>query len=510
MAIVEAAPATSDGRRHFTVRSPATLESIGEFRAANAADVNQAVARARAAQPAWAALGPRGRAAHLDRARAYLVTHLEEFAERIIADTGRSRTETVMMEIMSACDVLQYCAKRAPKILRDRRVRMHLMPHKKLRIVCRPLGVVGIIAPWNGPFIMGLDPTAQALVAGNAVLLKPSEITPLAGRLTADLFRAVGLPEGVLQVLDGDGETGAALVEAGVDKIAFTGSTRTGRKVAEACARQLIPCSLELGGKDAMIVCEDAHVERAVGGAVFGAMFNAGQYCCSTERVYVAEAVAEPFIQGVVEKVKSLRQATEGEFDVGPMIMPSQLEVIERHMADALAKGAKVLVGGRRRAELGPNFYEPTVLVDVTHEMLIMREETFGPILPIMRIQDDREALALANDSSYGLSGTVWSRSEARGLGLAREMETGSVCVNEASMTFGAAEAPFGGWKSSGVGQVHGENGLKGYCREQSIILDRFGLREEHNWYPLTREKGDVFARMARWVWGTPIGRWMS
>ena len=348
-------------------------------------------------------------------------------------------------------------------------------------------------------------------MAGNAVVVKPSEVTPFAAHELAKLLADAGLPEGLFQVIDGDGETGAALIDAGVDKISFTGSVRTGRKVGEACGRNLIPCTLELGGKDPMIVCADADIDRAVGGAVFGGFMNTGQFCCSTERVYVVESVYDEFVRRVVEKVKTLRQGSgSGEFDIGPMIWPQQLELIERQMEDARQKGAKVLCGGKRNRELGELFYEPTVLVDVTHDMQIVSDETFGPVLPIMKVKDEAEALRMANDSPYGLSSTLWTKGDDKALRLAKQIDSGSVCVNDSSITYGAHEAPFGGRKTSGVGQVHGAAGIKNYCFAQPILLDRFGPKEEHVWYPYTKEKGDLLQKIMRWIWGTPLGDWMA
>ncbi len=347
-------------------------------------------------------------------------------------------------------------------------------------------------------------------MAGNTVVLKPSEVTPFSGRLVGDLFREAGLPAGVFTVVEGDGETGAALVDAGVDKVSFTGSVRTGRKVGETCGRNLVPCTLELGGKDPMVVCADADVARAAGGAVFGAFMNAGQFCCSTERVYVVDSIADEFTRQVLEKTKALKLGRDGEFDIGPMIWPRQLETIERHVADALARGAKVLTGGRRATQIGDLFYEPTVLVDVTHDMAIMREETFGPILPIVRVPDEEEALRLANDTTYGLAANVWTRDEAKAVCLAKRLCAGSVCVNETAITYGAIEAPFGGRKTSGVGQVNGETGLRGYCFAQPIILDRFQLKEEHVWYPYTADKARTLQKVMSWLWGTRVGRWLA
>jgi acyl-CoA reductase-like NAD-dependent aldehyde dehydrogenase len=509
MAIVQPVESTS-GPRRLRVANPATEDVIGEIQVTSAADVRAAVRRARVAQAAWGAASFAERAKVMHRVRELLMKDQERVIDVIRRETGRSRFETLMMEIFPALDALTYYAKHAEKILTDRRPGLHLLRTKKLLVTYRPLGVVGIITPWNGPFILALNPTVQALMAGNAVIVKPSEVTPFSGVLVGELLREAGLPANVFQDVSGDGETGAALVEAGVDKISFTGSVATGRKVGEACGRALVPCTLELGGKDAMIVCADADVERAAGGAVFGGFFNAGQFCCGTERVYVHQAIADAFVAKVVEKARALRQGAGGEFDVGPMIWPRQLETIERHMADATAKGARVLCGGKRNAAAGRLFYEPTVLEGVTHDMLIMTEETFGPILPIVRVADDDEAVRLANDSIYGLSGTVWSKDEAKAIAIARRLETGSVCVNESSITYGACEAPFGGRKASGVGQVNGEVGLRGYCHALPIVIDRFGPKEEQVWYPYTAAKEKTMQKVIRWVWGTPLGKWLS
>jgi succinate-semialdehyde dehydrogenase/glutarate-semialdehyde dehydrogenase len=271
-----------------------------------------------------------------------------------------------------------------------------------------------------------------------------------------------------------------------------------------------VPCTLELGGKDPMIVCADADVVRAANGAIFGAFMNAGQFCCSTERVYVVDDVADEFTRLVVEKTKRLRLGSRGEFDIGPMIWPEQLSTIERHVADAVARGATVLTGGRRATAVGNLFYEPTVLVDVTHEMAIMREETFGPILPIVRVRDEDEAVKLADDSPYGLAANVWTRDDAKGIRLAKRLCTGSVCVNESAIAYGAVEAPFGGRRTSGVGQVNGEAGLKGYSFAQPILLDRFGAKEERVWYPYGDDKARLLQKVMHWMWGTRIGRWLA
>jgi succinate-semialdehyde dehydrogenase/glutarate-semialdehyde dehydrogenase len=347
-------------------------------------------------------------------------------------------------------------------------------------------------------------------VGGNTVILKPSEVTAFSGRLVGDLFESVGLPDGVLTVLTGDGETGAALVEAGVDKISFTGSVATGRRVAEACARRLIPCTLELGGKDPMIVCEDADLDAAAGGAIAGAFINSGQYCCGTERVYVVDEVADEFTQKVVERAARLRQGNRGEFDVGSLFWQRQLEIVEEHVQDAIARGATVRVGGRRNPDFDGLFFEPTVLVDVTHDMKVMREETFGPVLPIMRVRDEEEAIARANDSHYGLSANVWTRDKEKGFEIAQRIDSGSVCVNDMALMYGVAEAPFGGRKQSGIGQVNGEVGLKSYCVAQPVLISRFGGKRAARTYPYSFEKDAALQKLIRFLYGTPFGRWLA
>jgi acyl-CoA reductase-like NAD-dependent aldehyde dehydrogenase len=510
MAVVETVASSAGGRRRLRVRNPVSLEALGEFDVATKDDVAAAVARAREVQRRWALTSLKDRARHLDRLLQVVLDRQDAIVDRVMGETGRSRMETFFMEIFASCDALNYYARRGPELLADQTVGLHLLRMKKAKIVYRPRGVVGVITPWNGPFVMALNPTIQAVMAGNAVIIKPSEVTPFSGQMVEDLFREAELPEHLVQVLLGDGETGAALCDAGVDKISFTGSVATGRKVGETCGRNLIPCTLELGGKDPMLVCADADLERAAGGAVFGAFMNAGQYCSSTERVYVVESIADRFTDLVVEKARALKLGTEGDFDLGPFISAPQIDTVERHVADAIAKGARVLCGGKRNEALGPYFYEPTVLVDVTQDMDIIREESFGPLLPIIRVANEEEGVRLANDTTYGLGANVWSRDKARAERIGRRMEAGSVCINDASVTYGALEVPFGGRKTSGVGSVNGPDGLRAYCYAQPIITDRFGLKAEQIWYPYTREKLEGMQKALRIMWGSPLKRLMK
>jgi len=511
MAIVNAAE-DLNGRRRLSLQSPANLKLIGEIEVNTESDVKSALARARKAQVAWGKRPIEERVTYMEKALQILLERQDEFVQVIMEESGKAQTEALMIEIFAACDALRYFSRRAPKILKSEKHSMHgvLSFTKRLKVNYRPLGVVGIISPWNGPFILSINPTVQALLAGNAVLLKPSEVTPRSGGLAGKLFEEAGLPEDLLIVLQGDGETGAALVEAGVDKIAFTGSVGTGKKVALACAKQLIPCTLELGGKDPMVVCADANLDNAAAGAVAGAVFNTGQYCCGTERIYVVESVADAFIEKVVDKVKSLRQGSEGEFDVGAMFWPRQLDLVEAHVQDAIDQGAKALVGGRRNPNLEGLYYEPTVLVDVTHDMRIMEEETFGPVLPIMRVPDEETAIALANDTSFGLSGNVWSKDVAKAEELAERIDTGSVCVNDMAMAYGVLEAPFGGRKNSGLGQVNGDGGLRSFCFAQSVITDRFGGKLTASHYPYSLEKDEGMKKFMRFLWGSKLGRFIS
>ena len=512
MAIVTPLETGASGRRRLALASPATLQPIGEIEVHTAADAAAAVERARKAQADWATLPVSERARFMVRCLEVLLERQEEVLATVIRETGKPRTEALQMEVFAVGDALNYYAKNAERILRTEKRGLHGITRfmKRLQIEYRPLGVVGVISPWNGPFVLAINPTLQALVAGNAVILKPSEVAPFSGILVGEIFEAAGLPEGLLQVLTGDGETGAALCRAGLDKVSFTGSVETGRKVAVACAEQLIPCTLELGGKDAMIVCEDVNLDYAAGGAVAGAFMNTGQYCCGTERVYVVDSVADAFTQKVVDRVSRLRQGTEGEFDVGAIFWPQQLEVIEDHMADARERGATVLAGGRRNPDLEGLFYEPTVLADVDHTMRIMREETFGPILPIMRVANEEEAIARANDSDYGLGGSVWTRDSGKGVRMARRMESGSVCVNDMTMTYGIQEAPFGGRKASGIGQVNGETGLRGYCHAEPIIVDRRGGKMSDARYPYRASSDAGLQKFMKFLWGTSLGRWLA
>ena len=478
------------------VVNPATLEPIREVAVTDADGVGAAVQRARVAQQQWARLSFAERGAALKRYRDAIVDSKDRIAEIISSETGRPRGETYPSEILGVCDAIGYWAKTAAKHLADEKITPHLLKNKKVYSSFHPLGVVGIIGPWNFPFLLTIGEALPALMAGNAVLIKPSEVTPLSALVGAELAESAGLPPGLLQTIPGYGETGGLLVD-NADMICFTGSVETGKKVATRAAARLIPVTLELGGKDPMVVLRDADLERAANGCVWGGLFNAGQVCMSVERVYVEEPIYDAFVQKVTEKVQQLRQGLADQpVEMGSMTFPPQLQKVEHHVADALRKGATVRTGGRRNPNLPGLFYEPTVLTDVSHDMAIMTDETFGPVLPIMKVRDAEEGIRLANDSRYGLTASVWTKNRARGEVIARRLEAGSVCVNDCLVNFAVTEAPMGGVKESGLGARHGVNGIRKFCRQQTVVVDRFGSKSELNWYPTSRRKASLLRRM--------------
>lgn len=503
---------TSGPRRKLRLTSTVTLEPIGELECATPEDVRSAVERARKAQSDWAKRSIEERAEVMWRLNDEFVNRQDEIIEAVIEETGKTRTDAIAMEVFSVCDAITYYAKNAKKFLAPEKRRVHgLMGFaKRLKLVYRPLGVVGLITPWNGPVCLAANPMVQAVLAGNAVVHKPSEVTPFSANVLKSFTEAAGFPTDLYQVVQGDGQTGAALLDAGVDKISFTGSVATGRKVGETCARNLIPFTLELGGKDAMIVCADADIDRAAQGALQGSYMNTGHYCCGTERIYVVDEVYDRFVEKVVAGAKQLRQSDTGESDVGAVFWDKQMAIIEDHMQEAVAKGAKVLVGGGRNPELKGLYFQPTVVTDVTHDMQLMRKETFGPIVAIMKVRDEDEALALANDSEYGLNGNVWTTDREKGERLAAAMQTGGVCLNDMAITYGLHDAPFGGVKSSGIGQVNGPVGIRGYCHLLPISADKKGKGPMQGGYPYTRKSEDGMQKMIRMYFGTRLGRWLT
>ncbi len=481
-------PPESSSRGRIDVHDPRSGTIIGSIPDQGPAEVAEAVADARDAFTRWGRLSFVERTEHLLRVRDQLLDRVDEVTDVIVRETGKLPAEALVNEVMVVTETIAYYAKHGAKALKPERARTGMLGHKRATRTFEPMGVVGVISPWNYPFTLSMTPVVTALFAGNTVVLKPSEITPFTGLLIGDLFAdtAAGGPyEGIVQVVTGGGATGEALVRAGVQRVCFTGSARTGRKVMAAAADTLTPVLLELGGKDPMIVCADADLDRASAGAVWGAFQNCGQTCASVERVYVEAPVYDDFVDRVVERTRAIRQGVGPSSDLGSMTFPPQLETVERHLVDALAKGARALTGGRRVPGREGLWFEPTVLVDVDHDMEIMRDETFGPVLPIMKVGDTDEALRLANDSTYGLNSSVWTRDLAKGEAIARRIEAGNVCVNDAIVSYGVADLPFGGVKESGIGRVHGLQALREFSVAKSVLVDRGGLSREPWWFPL-------------------------
>lgn len=473
------------------VRNPATLEKIAELPVARPADVAAAVARAREAQKIWQQTPLKERAKAFYRLRDLLLDEGEKLADILTAETGRPRAEVFGVELFYLCNAIGVWAEKGPGYLKPEKIRPHfpLMKFKKVLSTYQPHGVVGIISPWNFPLTMTLGEALPALMAGNAVVMKPSELTPLSAIFGSEIAARAGFPENLCQVVVGYGETGEALIDC-ADMIAFTGSVETGRRVMRRAAERLIPISLELGGKDPMIVLKDADLERAAGACVWGALMNSGQICTSIERVYVEAPVYEAFVEKVAAKVRAIRQGRgNDEVDIGCMTSEEQLKKVAAQVDHAIASGARALVGGRRNPRLPGLYYEPTVLVDVNPSMDIMTEETFGPVIPIMKVRDATEALRLANDSRYGLSASIFSRDAKRAFGLAERLESGSVCINDSLTTFIIPDVPMGGVKDSGFGYRHGAEGIRKFCRQKTVVIDRLGLKEEFPWYPATRKK---------------------
>jgi acyl-CoA reductase-like NAD-dependent aldehyde dehydrogenase len=506
MATVEQRPAQEQAAEGIPVENPATGETITTVPRMSEQDVKAAVARARVAQPAWEALGFEGRARIFLRAQKWVIENSARIIDTIVAETGKTYEDAQLAEVSYAANAFGFWAKEAPEYLADERVRSSnlFVRGAKLVVRYRPLGVVGVIGPWNYPLTNSFGDCIPALAAGNAAVLKPAEKTPLTSLLMAEMLADCGMPENVFQVATGKGsEAGSALIDE-VDYVMFTGSTETGKKVMERASRTLTPVGLELGGKDPMIVLGDADVERAANAAVFYGLQNGGQTCISVERVYVEEPVYDEFVSKVTNKVRELRMGKPegpGSVEVGAVIFGPQMETIEDHVKDAMSKGAKVATGGHAHTGNG-RFFEPTVLVDVDHSMKCMTEETFGPTLPIMRVRDAEEAVRLANDSPYGLAGSVFTKDVEKGEEIARRVESGAVCVNDAMLNYAALELPMGGWKASGLGSRHGANGIRKYCAQQTLLVKRFAFKRDLHMFPYKARTTRLLGRILRFLYG--------
>jgi acyl-CoA reductase-like NAD-dependent aldehyde dehydrogenase len=483
-------------------RDPSTGEEIGRAPLMDASDVTAAVSKARTAQRAWSKLSYRKRAQYILGARELVLAQLEEIASLISRETGKPASEAISMEIVPTLDLMHYFARNTQRLLDQRSIDLgqYNFMARSSYIVYKPVGVVGIISPWNFPWATPLDEIVMALMAGNAAVVKPSELTPLTALKIGSIFRQAELPEGLLEIVTGDGATGAALVDAGVNKIMFTGSVKTGKRVAEVAAKHLTPVVLELGGKDPMVVLEDADLENAARAAIWGAFCNSGQACASIERCYVHESVADKFVDLVVKETSLLKQdkASTEAVDIGAMTNERQLQIVEEHIGDALERGAQVRTGGHRLDISQGWFHQPTVVTGVDHSMKLMREETFGPVLPIMKFKTEEEAIRLANDSIYGLTASIFTRDISRGKRLAEQIDAGTVMINEVVYTHAVAQTPWGGVKQSGYGRTHGRLGLLELVTPQHIHANRMPGLSDAWWFPYSKQAGELFRDFAK------------
>ncbi len=484
------------------VCNPASGQAFAGVSLLDAEQAGAAVAAAQAAFPAWSALSFKERGRVLLRTRERILAGLDDLARLIAREQGKPAAEAMAVELFPALESLTHLARHAEDVLRDDPLdaQVLLFAHKDCRVVFAPLGVVLVITPWNYPFGISLTGVAAALIAGNTVVLKPAPATTLVGLRLGDLFHDAGLPPGVLNVVASDDAVAQTLVDdPRVAKIVFTGSVATGKRIMASAARNLTPVVLELGGKDPAIVCRDADLERAAAGIVWGAFLNAGQTCASVERVYVEQPVAEEFLRRVLEETRALRvgDPEQAEIDVGPMTMERQRALVEAHVEDALARGAQALIGGRRPD--GPGFfYPPTVLTGVDHSMRVMREETFGPLLPVMVVPSFDEALRLANDSEYGLTASVWTRNEDLARRARRELQAGVVTINDCVASYGEPSAPWGGVKHSGIGRTHGLFGLREMVHVRYVSEDWQTRRRLLWWFPYGQEFRNLMSTALR------------
>ncbi len=503
------AQATSES---FEVLNPADGSVIANVPVDGPGEVAATVARVHANQPAWEALGIRGRARWMGKLRDWLLDNQDRIAATMQRETGKVWAEA-SSETPYLMDLINFYSKKAGKYIGDERVPAHspLMKVKKLRVQYRPYPVVGVISPWNFPLILSLGDAIPALIAGCAVVIKPSEVTPLGlGEIVEAWKSEIGAPD-VLDVVNGMGETGSALVDE-VDYVQFTGSDRTAKKVLARAAETLTPVSAELGGKDPMIVLRSADVEKAANAAAWGAFANTGQICISVERLYVEEPVYEEFVARFTDEVKKLNQGMDGPEhgkELGAMTFPPQTKIVEDHIEDARNSGATVLTGGRRIDGPG-DWYEPTVLTGVDHSMKVMRDESFGPVVGVMKVRDADEAVRLANDSRYGLAASVFGKTRDAEA-VARRLEVGTANVNDVLVGFLASDVPMGGWKDSGIGFRHGEYGIKKFVRPESLVITRFGPKREPLYFPYTDERRQKLRKITRFFnardWRRRLGK---
>jgi acyl-CoA reductase-like NAD-dependent aldehyde dehydrogenase len=486
--------------------NPATGELVGSVGTITPDQVQAVVDDVAEVQPFWAQLSLPDRARYLREAAEVLLEDLDEIAELLTREQGKPRTESYTMELIPTIDLLHWCADQGPEILADEKVPYPqlFLKTKRSFFSYEPIGVVGVIAPWNYPWSIPFGEVAIALMAGNGVVLKPASLTPLLGERIRETFEKAGLPEGLVRVVHGGGAVGGALAESSAGKIFFTGSVEVGRRVGEACAKHMKGSVLELGGKDPQIVCADADLANAVSGAVWGGFANAGQTCSGIERSYVVREVADRFLEGVVRETERLTvgDPLDWNTEIGPMVSAEQFDTVQELVDDALANGAERLTGGPREVPgFSGRFIAPTVLTGVSDEMRIMQEEIFGPVLPIVTVDSEEEAVARANGSRFGLGSSIWTRDRAKGERMARRVEAGMVWINDHSYSHGACQCSWGGVKESGLGRSHSKFGFY-ECVNVKLVAWEPGLTRDFWWQPYDRTLGEALRASARLIYG--------
>lgn len=482
----------------LTVKNPVNNQVIYNLEIGDSKYIQEVYTKAREVSEKIRDIPVNKRVEEITKLQDYIVENKEKIVQKIVEETGKSKTDALTSEILGVLDVIDFYKKNAVKILADKDAHTPLLlMGKKSKIYYEPLGVVLVISPWNYPFYQAVVPFICAFLAGNAVIYKPSELTPLKG-LLEHMFNQVGFMEDAMQIVYGDKETGKVLVEAKPDKIFFTGSVEAGKKIMESASKNLIPVDLELGGKDVMIVFDDVDLDRTVNGAIWGALTNSGQSCTSVEKLFIHEEVYHRFTKKLEEKVNKLTNTKDstdnGDADVGFMTAGFQIEKVEAQLKDAVEKGAKIICGGKR--EKDSMFFPPTLITNIKPEMDIYYEETFGPVIPVIKFSNEKEVINLANDTEYGLSASVWSKDLTRADRVARKLKVGNVSINNVMITEGNAALPFGGVKSSGFGRYKGEEGLYSFSNTKAIVIDKQSSKVEANWYPYTKDKYEMFLKL--------------
>jgi len=481
------------------VVGPATGKLIGKFPIDNETIIERRLDQAEQGFEKWKGLSFKERGKHLLKVRDVIYEKMDEIAKIISDVTGKPIVEAITAEIVPLLAHIPYFVKRAPKILSEHRLPLHLLKYKKSFLRYEPIGVIAVISPWNYPFWIPMADIVMALLAGNSIILKTSEAVLPVAKAIEDIFKLANVPKGIVNVSYGNGKTGSYIVSSPrIKKIVFTGSTAVGRKIMEQASKNITPCILELGGKDAAIVCKDANLKKAAKGITWGAFTNAGQVCTSIERVYVERSVAQPFVEHLIKEIESLKIGK----DVGAITIPSQIERYQSQLENAMRGGAKILIGGMPEKRDEGNYFQPTAIINVTQDMDIMQEETFGPLLPIMMVDSTDEAINLANDSKYGLGASIWTRRVKKGIQMARKIESGTVTINDSVFTAALPEAPWGGVKSTGMGRVHSDIGLKEFVQVKHVNYELLPL-PAFWWFPYT-EKSYKTAKAFAGILGEP------